>query len=498
MSRELTTLENKIKTIRNYIDRDVVKNQLARVLPKHLSPDRLLRVAMTSIQRNPKLLECSPQSLLACIMVCGELGLETDPFLGQAYLIPFWNSKKKCYEATLIPGYRGYITLARRSGEVQAVQAQVVKENDEFELEYGLNEKLRHVPSTGERGKTIGAYVVVRYKDGSYSFDYMSVDDIEKIRKRSKSPNDGPWVTDYDEMCKKTVIRRHFKIVPLSTEDARKLAALEEFMEATNAGITDTAVAMTPELADFFPSTSLPETKPEPESEPEEERKPAPPPKQTKPEPREEDNELKQTDYNTLFIELAKKEQIDINRLNEFAKHVALSAGVPLAEVKSKAIEFPEHFINSFNKWDKSKTPAEEPKQEEKNQTDFNWDQWMNSWIAMRTSKDPNKGFRGFVNDPENRKLFETAPKAVFMKAKRKYEKMYDEEFPIKRDQDEGARTEQTSVHSGENWAVDSEGNLWLACPESEKDVPVSECHSGCNRITDCPAYRSAMEAGKI
>jgi recombination protein RecT len=201
------------------------KGQMAMALPKHLTVDRLLRVAMTSIQKTPKLLDCTQQSLLACIMTCAQLGLEPDQFLGQAYLVPYGNV------CTLIPGYRGYIALARRSGEVQTVSSQVVYEGDEFHLEYGIQDTLKHIPAfNGSRGKPIGAYVVFKYKDGSYSFDFMSVQDIEKIRTRSKASKDGPWVTDWDEMAKKTVIKRHIKLAPLSVEFARAVALEDRAM----------------------------------------------------------------------------------------------------------------------------------------------------------------------------------------------------------------------------------------------------------------------------
>jgi len=221
----------KANTIRAYLEQSSVKKELARAVPKHLSVDRLLRVAMTSIQQTPKLLDCTPKSLLSCVMTCASLGLEPDMFLGQAYLVPFFNSKKGYLEAQLIPGYRGYIALARRSGEVQSVSAQVVYTNDEFVLKYGINEELSHVPAEGDRGKPKGAYVVFKYKDGGYSFDYMTVEDIEKIRARSKAGDSGPWVTDFDEMAKKTVIKRHSKLAPLSVEFA-KAAALEDRVHA--------------------------------------------------------------------------------------------------------------------------------------------------------------------------------------------------------------------------------------------------------------------------
>jgi len=215
----------KAANIRALLDQS--KKQMAMALPKHLTADRLLRVAMTSIQKTPKLLDCTPQSLLACVMTCAQLGLEPDQFLGQAYLVPYGNV------CTLIPGYRGYIALARRSGEVQSVSSQVVYSKDHFCLQYGLDEKLEHIPyepteqeleTKKPRGDFRGAYVIFKYKDGSYSFDFMNKAEIDRIRKRSKASSDGPWVTDYDEMAKKTVIKRHVKLAPLSVEFAHAVA----------------------------------------------------------------------------------------------------------------------------------------------------------------------------------------------------------------------------------------------------------------------------------
>jgi recombination protein RecT len=198
-----------------------LKKQVMRAIPRHMDADKLLRVAMTTIRTNSMLLKCTKQSLLACIMGAAQLGLEPEPALGQCYLVPYWNKRKSVYEATLIPGYRGYLSLARRTGEVASVSAQVVYENDRFNLEYGLNERLEHVPADGDRGEVRGAYVVFRYQDKSHSFDYMSKADIDKIRARSQASDKGPWVTDYPEMAKKTVIRRHIKMVPLSVDLAR-------------------------------------------------------------------------------------------------------------------------------------------------------------------------------------------------------------------------------------------------------------------------------------
>jgi len=225
MSSQHLPAQQQAQTIMALLDSSDVKQKLAMAIPKHLTVDRLLRVAMSAIRINPMLLKCTPQSLLSCVMGCAQLGLEPEPFLGQAYLVPYRNAKKNVYEAQLIPGYRGYIALARRSGEVQTVMSQAVFERDHFHLKLGVDATIEHEPADGDRGEFRGAYVVFKYRDGSYSFDYMSKADIDKIRARSKAKDSGPWVTDYVEMAKKTVVRRHVKLVPLSVELARAAQA---------------------------------------------------------------------------------------------------------------------------------------------------------------------------------------------------------------------------------------------------------------------------------
>ena len=139
--KNLPALSDKVKTVANLFRSSGVKSQLEMAIPKHMDADRLIRIAVTVIRVNPKLLECTQESLLACLMGCAQLGLEPEPFLGQVYFVPFYDKKKGAYEAQLIPGYRGLITLARRSGEIKSLSAQVVYENDFFELEYGLEDK---------------------------------------------------------------------------------------------------------------------------------------------------------------------------------------------------------------------------------------------------------------------------------------------------------------------------------------------------------------------
>lgn len=210
-----------------------LKPQFAAALPRHLTVDRLLRVAMTAVQNTPKLLECDRKSLFSAVMTCATLGLEPDGVLGQAYLVPFGG------KVQFIPGYKGLITLARNSGDVMSIMAQAVYEHDQFEYEFGLVEKLTHKPSQeSDRGEITHFYAVANFKDGGKHWDVMTRAEVEKIRDGSQGYKsaqkfgkgaESPWVKNFDEMGKKTAIRRIAKYLPMSVQ---KAAALSDAYES--------------------------------------------------------------------------------------------------------------------------------------------------------------------------------------------------------------------------------------------------------------------------
>ncbi len=206
---------------------------LAQVAPKHLTADRLVKIALSATSRNPDLLACSPASVLRAVMQGAEMGLEVGGMLGEAYLVPFKNKHTKAIEATFIPGYRGLLKLARNSGLLKTVEAHVVYEQDVFELEFGLTPRLVHKPCMkGERGAVVCAYAIAHFKDGGHQMDVMTVAELDAIKKRSQASDSGPWVTDEPEMQKKTVVRRLSKYLPLSPE----LAAAVAHDEAVDSG----------------------------------------------------------------------------------------------------------------------------------------------------------------------------------------------------------------------------------------------------------------------
>jgi len=224
-----------------------MKPQLALCLPKHMSAERVCRIALTEFRKTPLLMECDPMSFIAAVMVASQLGLEIG-ILGAAYLVPFKNAKKGIVECNFIPGYRGLIDLARRSGNIISISAEIVYEKEFFEYEKGLNEKLVHKPVLTEKGKMIGVYAVAKLRDGGAQFHVMSKLEIDEVKAKAKAQF-GPWVSHYNEMAQKTAIRRLFKWLPSSVE-MQRAAALDEHSEI---GIQDIKGA----LNDVMPEGQL-------------------------------------------------------------------------------------------------------------------------------------------------------------------------------------------------------------------------------------------------
>jgi recombination protein RecT len=211
--------------------------QIEGALPRHLTPERMMQVARTAVYRTPKLQECDPMTVVAAIVQASELGLEPVGSLGHGYLVPRWNKNARCMEATFLPGYRGLLELARRSGQIASVQARVVYEGDDFDFEYGMEPRVRHKPHLGKRGAVVAAYATAKLKGGETALEVMSVEEIDLIRARSQSKDFGPWVTDYSEMARKTVLRRLLKLLPCSVELTRAFEIDNVDYEAPEASV---------------------------------------------------------------------------------------------------------------------------------------------------------------------------------------------------------------------------------------------------------------------
>lgn len=208
------------KTLQDYMK--VMAPEIKKALPSVITPERFTRIVLSAISSTPQLAKCTPQSFLGAMMTAAQLGMEANTPLGQAYLIPYNNRKKGVTECQFQLGYKGLIDLAYRSGEVSIIQAHEVCSNDEFEYQLGLDPVLRHVPATKDRGYVICYYAMFKTKDGGCGFEVMSVDDIKAHALRySKSYSSGPWQTNFDEMAKKTVLKRVLKYAPLKSDFVR-------------------------------------------------------------------------------------------------------------------------------------------------------------------------------------------------------------------------------------------------------------------------------------
>lgn len=215
------------------------KATLQAVLPKHLTPDRMLKIALGAMRTTPKLMDCTVESLFGAIVACAQLGLEPNTPLGHVYLIPFDKKKNvggnwvvERTDVQVIIGYKGMLDLSRRSGQIISIAAHAVYEKDDFDYAYGLEERLHHKPAMGERGDIIAFYAVAKLKDGGHCFEVMSRADVDAIRDDSQGYKaamanmkkgrkaDNPWLDNYAEMGRKTVTRRLFKWLPMSIEMA--------------------------------------------------------------------------------------------------------------------------------------------------------------------------------------------------------------------------------------------------------------------------------------
>lgn len=220
----MSNLKNSLKETKSTNDKSIktlitqMEPQIAKALPSVITPERFTRIALTAISSNPKLASCDSKSFLGALMQSAQLGLEPNTPLGQAYLIPYGD------KVQFQIGYKGMIDLAHRSGEFKTIYAKEVYQNDDFHFEFGLNPKLEHVPATEDRGDIVYYYAVYTLVNGGFGFEVMSRADVMKFAKTySKTYSNGPWQTNFDEMAKKTVIKKVLKYAPIKTDFARNI-----------------------------------------------------------------------------------------------------------------------------------------------------------------------------------------------------------------------------------------------------------------------------------
>jgi recombination protein RecT len=265
-------VQDRFVTVQEVVNKENIKTAVRLALPampgdKDEARNRMMRIWLTAVRQNRNLTISTIESLLASLLEAAQLGLEPDGILGQAYLIPYKNGRTGKYEANLQIGYRGFISLAFRSGQISYIASELVYENDLFDIDQGTARRIEHKPNlSNDRGEITGAYSVVRFRDGSVDFEYMSRKEIDAIKNRSMARGqESPWQTDYPQMARKSPIRRHAKRLPLSP-DIIRAAVADEYREV---GVVPKGLMPTIEVAGLLT---------EPESDEKEEKVPGPSP----------------------------------------------------------------------------------------------------------------------------------------------------------------------------------------------------------------------------
>ncbi len=298
---------------------DQSAKELKKALPKHIPVDRMIRVVMTSVRLNRKLLDCDPMSLLAAVFESSQIGLVPDGALGEAHLVPYGT---KCQ---LIPGYKGLVKLARQSGEIADIYALVVYEGEPFVYKAGLNRTLEHTPlPPSERGeKAVGAYAVAEWRTGDKSWTWMWVEELDVIRDKALSKQtsqDVPWRQHLGEMRKKTAIRRLAKLLPLSPEFQRA-AVLDDHPETTGSDIIDMDLG------------------------------PAEDPEAKEQELRAEEYALRRQLWKAIYVEDKTPASGELDALDRFLLVTAEAAGISRSLLIQQALDDLGSFMESFKKW---------------------------------------------------------------------------------------------------------------------------------------------------
>lgn len=437
MAKDLAVQNEKAVALRDYMQGDKIKNQLAAALPKWLTADRLLRIVFTSVMKNPKLLDCTRESILSSVMQCAQLGLE--PILGRAYLIPYDNRKNvggtwiKVSECQMQIGYQGLVDLARRTDTIADVWGANVYENDEFGLQYGMDRNLYHVPwfmdaekrRAGEPGDVIGAYVVWKLKDRTMHPEFMPLIDIHKRRERSQSYNfaetgdpkngggkrNSVWHQWPEEMNLKTVIKHSSKLIPASIEFMQAI----ELDDAQHSGLEAVGV--------FEDSIQLPDPVEKKRIETDSTAGRA---------PGGETASAGAQDIEKRFAAVVGEIAYD-PLISEFIHGTATMNNSTVVKIYESAIENVQPFVNAFKNWKSKKLEASgggEPAgaddgsqgsqgSQEKPDLDLDRtkaaaDAFVKKWIRLHANS-----FEKFVND--NAAEFERQPDWVITKAQGKW-----------------------------------------------------------------------------
>jgi len=292
------------------------QTEIAEACTSQISSKRLISVVLNSFKGNPDLEKCTFESLLDCVKASASLGLEPDGITGQAYIIPYEDRKKRVFEAQFQIGYKGLITLARRSGFIKTLYAQPVYKNDKFSYKYGLTPDLEHTPTDGPRGELTHAYAVAHFNDGGYHFEVMTKADIEKIQNSSMGANSqySPWKKWKEEMWRKTATKKLCKFLPFAAE----LASAAEQDEYDDMNLKEAQVSPMTQITDSNKNDLLDALTAKEETPPPAVKKKATPPPAVK---KKKEETLAEGDFRSEIFALIEK----LDKDNKFA----LDAMVP-------------------------------------------------------------------------------------------------------------------------------------------------------------------------
>ncbi len=247
--------QSAIERVNSVLTSPAMLAQIQRVCRTSIKPDTVARLVLNTIRRTPKLAQCSQESLLGAVMEATSLGLEIGASQ-QAHLVPFKG------QATLIIGYQGFRELAYRSDKIASLHTGAVYEGDRYSVQLGDTPTITHEQCPpDDRGELVGCYAVAHLTTGGKLMDWMWRKEIDGIRARAKAGRDGPWVTDFEMMARKTVFRRLAKMLPQSHELSQAIAIDESAEAGTSQPFTVSGIeVIDPEPQEPTPAAETTET----------------------------------------------------------------------------------------------------------------------------------------------------------------------------------------------------------------------------------------------
>lgn len=178
---------------------------LETILPDGMDKNNFLAHIFLVIKKNPALANCSADSFISAMLTVAEVGIKPNMIDGEAYLVPYGENIQ------LQLGYKGLLKIIRKSFPNIIINQGIVKENDEFLIEQGMENKITHRYNWKDRGQTVGYYATFKIpSNGQNGFSFMTKEETEEHKKKFAKSSD-IWNKNFDEMAIKTVIKKALK-----------------------------------------------------------------------------------------------------------------------------------------------------------------------------------------------------------------------------------------------------------------------------------------------